>query len=42
LDLGEISMVFCNGDSINQVLLNLIVNAANAIEMLGSKERGEI
>ena len=42
LELGEIPMVFCNGDSINQVLLNLIVNAANAIEMLESKERGEI
>ena len=35
-------MVFCNGDSINQVLLNLIVNAANAIEMIGSKDRGKI
>ncbi len=42
MDLGEIPMVFCNGDSINQVLLNLITNAANAIEMLGSKERGVI
>ncbi|MDA3937990.1 MAG: ATP-binding protein [Spirochaetia bacterium] len=42
LDLGEIPPVYCNGDSINQVLLNLIVNAAHAIEMLGSKERGVI
>jgi len=42
LDLGEIPMVFCNGDSINQVLLNLIVNAANAIEMLELKEKGVI
>jgi two-component system, NtrC family, sensor kinase len=42
LKLGEIPMVFCNGDSVNQVLLNLIVNAANAIEMLDSKEKGEI
>jgi PAS domain S-box-containing protein len=42
LDLGEIPLVSCNGDSINQVLLNLIVNAANAIESLGSKEKGEI
>ncbi len=42
LNLGEIPLVSCNGDSINQVLLNLIVNAANAIESLGSKEKGEI
>jgi two-component system, NtrC family, sensor kinase len=42
LELGEIPMVFCNGDSINQVLLNLIINAANAIEMLGTNEMGEI
>lgn len=42
LELGVIPMVYCNGNSINQVLLNLIVNAAHAIEMLNSKERGEI
>lgn len=42
LNLSEIPLVSCNGDSINQVLLNLIVNAANAIESLGSKEKGEI
>lgn len=42
LDLGDIPLVSCNGDSINQVLLNLIVNAANAIESLGSKDKGEI
>ena len=42
LNLGDIPMVFCNGDSINQVFLNLIVNAANAIESLGAKEKGKI
>jgi len=42
LDLGDIPLFSCNGDSINQVLLNLIVNAANAIESLGSKDKGEI
>ena len=42
LELGDIPLIYCNGDSINQVLLNLIVNAANAIEMLDSKERGRI
>ena len=42
LNFGDIPEVFCNGDSINQVLLNLIVNAAQAIETLGSKEKGTI
>ncbi len=42
LDLGEIPLVPCNGNSINQVLLNLIVNASHAIESLESKEKGEI
>ncbi len=42
LNLGDIPPVFCNGDSINQVLLNLIVNAAHAIDSLDPKERGLI
>jgi two-component system, NtrC family, sensor kinase len=31
-DLDELPMVICNGGDINQVFLNLIVNAAHAIE----------
>ncbi len=32
LDLGEIPMVLCNPQQINQVITNLLVNAAQAIE----------
>jgi PAS domain S-box-containing protein len=31
-DLGEVPLVYCEGDQINQVFLNLIVNAAHAIQ----------
>ena len=31
-DLGDLPTVVCNGGDINQVILNLIVNAAHAIE----------
>jgi two-component system NtrC family sensor kinase len=34
--LGEIPMVFCNPQQINQVITNLLVNAAQAIEGHGS------
>jgi PAS domain S-box-containing protein len=43
-DLGELPTIVCNGSDINQVLLNLIVNAAHAIaEAVGdSGRRGSI
>jgi PAS domain S-box-containing protein len=43
-ELGEIPAVCCNGGQINQVLLGLIVNAAEAIgeKNKGSTERGKI
>lgn len=31
-DLGEVPFVYCDGDQINQVFLNLIVNASHAIQ----------
>ncbi len=42
--LGEVPLVECNGSDLNQVLLNLIINAADAIaEVVGdSGERGRI
>jgi len=40
-DLGDLPKVVCNGGAINQVFLNLIVNAAHAIEERGP-ERGAI
>jgi PAS domain S-box-containing protein len=40
-DLGDLPRVVCNGGDINQVFLNLIVNAAHAIEERGP-ERGAI
>ena len=40
-DLGDLPEVVCNGGSINQVFLNLIVNAAHAIAERGP-ERGAI
>jgi len=43
-DLGELPRVVCHGGQINQVLLNLIVNAAHAIEtaVKGTTRRGLI
>lgn len=44
LDLGELPLVTCNIGELNQVFLNLIINAAQAIEekVADSGERGEI
>ena len=44
LDLGELPLVTCNVGEINQVLLNLIINAAQAIneKVAGSEHRGTI
>jgi PAS domain S-box-containing protein len=43
-ELGEVPLVECNGSDLNQVLLNLIINAADAIvDVVGdSGERGQI
>jgi signal transduction histidine kinase len=43
-NLGDLPMVSCYGGEINQVLLNLVVNAAHAIEEknLGTDTRGKI
>ncbi|MCG8591342.1 MAG: ATP-binding protein [Proteobacteria bacterium] len=43
-DLGSIPLVICNVGDINQVILNLVVNAAHAIESRqgDSGERGQI
>ncbi|WP_277656588.1 ATP-binding protein [Seleniivibrio woodruffii] len=38
LDLRDLPDILCNGGEINQVLLNLIVNAAHAIEDSGEKK----
>ena len=40
LDLGELPDVLCHRGDLNQVFLNLLVNAADALE--GKGERGEI
>ncbi|GAA1796539.1 hypothetical protein GCM10009835_13320 [Planosporangium flavigriseum] len=40
LELGELPQVLCHGGDLNQVFLNLFVNAADAME--GKEERGEI
>jgi two-component system, NtrC family, sensor kinase len=44
LDLGELPLVTCNIGEINQVFLNLIINAAQAIgdKVAGTEERGTI
>jgi two-component system, NtrC family, sensor kinase len=42
IELGELPEVMCNGGDINQVFLNLIVNAAHAIEDRGDGARGTI
>jgi signal transduction histidine kinase len=41
-DLGELPLVTCNGGEVKQALLNLIVNAAHAIEDGSPGERGTI
>ncbi|MEQ1504326.1 MAG: ATP-binding protein [Myxococcota bacterium] len=43
-DLGELPMVTCHGGEINQVILNIVVNAAHAIEdqVKGTEGRGRI
>ncbi len=43
-ELGDVPLVECNGSDLNQVLLNLIINAADAIvDVVGqSDERGRI
>jgi PAS domain S-box-containing protein len=40
--LGELPMIEADGGGINQVLLNILVNAAEAIEAQGRKEKGKI
>ena len=42
LDLGDLPPVVCSIGELQQVILNLIVNAAHAIADLGSTERGTI
>ncbi|MBL0220168.1 MAG: PAS domain-containing protein [Myxococcales bacterium] len=42
LDLGPLPPVLCSIGELQQVILNLIVNAAHAIADLGSTERGTI
>jgi PAS domain S-box-containing protein len=44
MDLGEIPQVTCNGGQINEVLLGLVINAAEAIgdKIKGTAERGKI
>ena len=44
LDLGPLPRVICNIGEINQVLLNIVINAAHAIEerVEGTRERGRI
>lgn len=43
-ELGDLPKVLCHGGQINQVLLNLVVNAAHAIadKVKGTSERGKI
>jgi|GEM_PF-5151823 len=42
LDLGETGPVFANGGEINQVLLNIIVNAVHAIASQKRTDKGQI
>lgn len=42
LGLGKIPFIYCNGDEINQVLLNIIVNAAHAISNKQDGKKGLI
>ncbi|MFO7752816.1 MAG: HAMP domain-containing sensor histidine kinase [Desulfobacteraceae bacterium] len=39
---GGVGQVMCRADEINQVFLNIIVNAAQAVKEAGKTERGEI
>ncbi len=41
-DLGDIPPVSCYGDALNQVILNLIVNASQAADREKSDEKGKI
>lgn len=41
-DLGDLPRVWCHPGDINQVLVNLVVNAAHAIADNGTAERGHI
>jgi PAS domain S-box-containing protein len=41
-DLKDIPTIRANGGQINQILLNIIVNAANAIKSKGTEEMGKI
>ncbi len=44
MDLGELPPVRCHGGEINQVILNLVLNAAHAVEdaVTGTNARGKI
>jgi PAS domain S-box-containing protein len=42
VDLAELPAVVCNVGELNQVFLNLLVNAAHAIEARGDTDRGTI
>ena len=42
LQLGELPAVSCRAGDINQVILNLVINAAHAIEATENDERGRI
>ena len=44
VDLGDIPRVVCHGGEVNQVVLNIVVNAAHAISdvVAGSERRGRI
>ena len=41
-ELSEIPLIFCHSGQINQVLLNILVNAAQAIRSQGGEDRGTI
>ena len=41
-ELGDVPNIYASGGQINQVLLNIIVNAAQAIESQNRKEKGNI
>lgn len=41
-DLGDIPLIECNGGEVNQVILNIIVNAAQAIEGMEKGKMGRI
>jgi signal transduction histidine kinase len=41
-DFSKVPMIFCNSGQVNQVLLNILVNAAQAIESLERDDKGTI